>query len=89
VHLLEVDPAPEVPQLIVELASGLFDRRGPDLRSYEHPLPGLADSRAEMLFGGAIHRRRIEELDAGIDGRADHVLRHPVAVRSIEHRPRS
>ena len=88
VHLLEVDPAREEAELVVQLGAALLDRAGPDLRRDERLVSPPGERAAEHALGAAVHRGGVDEPRSGVEGGADDGVRDLLlGVRQVEGRP--
>src|SRR5439155_9296551 len=74
VHLLDFDAA--VPrELTAELLTPFVERPRPDLRRDDGAVATAVERCAERALRAAVHRRRVEDADAGLVRRAHHLAR--------------
>src|SRR4249919_1530715 len=84
VHLLEVDASAEPLELVGVLSPRVGGVRRPDLRRDDRLVASRAECRRERALGLAVHRRRVEQADAALEGRLDDRARSPeVAVEGL------
>src|SRR5581483_9297386 len=88
VHLLELDPASEEPELTLELSPALLDRRRPDLRRDQRAFADAVEGPGQHGLGPSVHRRGIDEPHSRLERRLHHGPSPDLAPRrEVEHGP--